>query len=66
MSLFLRLYKSLPIIKQLSAIQEQLAAFQRRLGMMEASAAVQAMAALKVGNPRYPDPKRLLAHGAQY
>ena len=66
MSLFLRRYKSLPIIKQLAAIQEQLAGFHRRLGMIEASAAIQAMAALKAGNPRYPDPKRLLAHGAQY
>src|SRR6266446_705823 len=66
MSLFLRLYKSLPIIKQLGAIQEQLTGLQQHLRIMEASAAIQAMAMLKAGDPRYRDPKRLLGHGAQY
>jgi hypothetical protein len=66
MSLFLRLYKSLPIIKQLAAIQEQLAGLQRHFRIIETATVIQAMATLKAGDPRYRDPKRLLAHGAQY
>lgn len=66
MSLFLRLYKSLPIIKQLAGIQEQFAGMQRHFRIIETAAAIQALATIKAGDPRYRDPKRLLAHGAQY
>jgi hypothetical protein len=66
MSLFLRLYRSLPIVKQLAAIQEQLTGLQRHFGIIETAAVIQTMATLKAGDPRYRDPKRLLAHGAQY
>lgn len=65
MSIFLRLYKSLPIIKQLAAIQEQLAGLQQHFRIVETAAAIQAMATIKAADPRYRDPKRLLAHGAQ-
>ncbi len=66
MSLFLRLYKSLPVIKQLAAIQEQLADLQQQFRIIEAAAAIQAMATIKDADPRYRDPKRLLVHGAQF
>jgi len=66
MSLFVRLYRSLPVIKQLTAIQEQLGGLQQHFRIVETAAVIQAMATLQAGDPRYRDPKRLLAHGAQY
>jgi hypothetical protein len=61
-----RLYYKIPVIRELRQVRRELeGAWQvRRLETIASS--VQALEALKAGNERYRDPKRLLAHGAQY
>jgi hypothetical protein len=63
-----RLYKNynLPIVKELRTIQGQLAGISRHFRIMETTAMIQALEALKAGDERYRDPKRLMVHGAQY
>jgi hypothetical protein len=59
-------YHKLPLVRDVQAIKtDQLRRiFHDRL--MESAAVIQTMEALKAGNERYRDPRRLLAHGAQY
>jgi hypothetical protein len=66
MNFFLRLYQSLPVIKQLAFIRQRLATLPQHFRLMETSAVIQALATLKNSAPRYRDPKRLLVHDAQY
>src|ERR1041385_5339198 len=63
---FLRLYRSLPVIKQLTAIREELNGLKQHLRLVESANLIQVLETLKAGNNRYRDPKRLLVHGAQY
>lgn len=61
-----RLYDSLPLFGELSAMRQILRGLPRHHQIMETTAIIQAIEALKAGNERYRDPKRLLVHGAQY
>ena len=63
---FTRLYRSLPVIKQLTAIREELNGLKQHLRLVESANLIQVLETLKAGNNRYRDPKRLLVHGAQY
>jgi hypothetical protein len=62
----LRFYESLPVLRELSGLKRQLGwpASTRRIMVM--TALIQALEVLKAGNERYRDPRRLIAHGAQY
>ena len=66
MNFFQRLYQSLPVIKHLIGSRQSRAAMRQHFRLMETAAAMQALSALKAGDARYRDPKRLLVHGAQY
>jgi len=66
MNFLLRLYQSLPVIKQLTFIRQRLATLPQHLRLMETAAVIQALASLRAGDARYRDPKRLMVHGAQY
>jgi hypothetical protein len=61
-----RFYYKIPVVRELHEIKKEREShwYLRRLIMVTSS--VQALEALKAGNERYRDPKRLLAHGAQY
>ena len=59
-----RLYKALPVVRELKALCARFGRLHLRL--LESSAVIQAIEALKAGNPRYRDPQRLLTYGAQY
>ncbi len=72
-NLIKRLYHSLPLIRELRMLDaglrlqsSQLSELSKHLRVTEAAAVVQALEALKAGNERYRDAKRLLVHGAQY
>jgi hypothetical protein len=63
------LYRRLPIVRELQAIQDsmkQVKAWERSLRLLETAALIQALQAIKTSDPRYQDPRRLLASGAQY
>lgn len=60
------LYRRLPVIRELKAIQESVTAWGQNLRLLETAALVQALQAIKASDPRYQDPRRLLASGAQY
>src|ERR1022692_150523 len=66
---FRSLYKGLPIVRELNSIQRslrQIADGQCKRRLLETSAAIQTLEAIKSSNPRYKDPQRLLTYGAQY
>jgi hypothetical protein len=58
-----RLYRKLPIVRDIEELKKQQHDFGR---IMTAATVIQTLEALKAGNERYRDPKRLLVHGAQY
>ena len=60
------LYRSLPVIKELNAIKDQLGCLPSHCRVMEAATMLQALEALKASDERYRDPLRLMVHGAQY
>lgn len=60
------LYGRLPVIRDLLAIRAELHHRWPYDRLMAASSAIRAIEAIKAGNERYRDPRRLLAHGAQY
>jgi hypothetical protein len=65
------LYRRLPLVRELQSIQNSLAQIkikvgERNLRLEETMALVQALQAIKTSDPRYQDPRRLLASGAQY
>lgn len=65
-NLFKRIYEGLPVIRELRRLQREngdARGFQR---LMQVTALLQTIEALKAGNERYRDPRRLIAHGAQY
>jgi len=64
----LELYGKLPIIRELRSM-EALSTAESKLRhdrLLQTAAVIQTLEALKAGNERYRDPKRLLVHGAQY
>ena len=64
---FKKLYHALPVIRELRKIDMQLnQVLTRHFRYLEASTITQTLAAIKAGDPRYRDPQRLLAHGAQF
>ena len=69
-NLLKKLYSSLPIIRELRRIDARLADQASQLAahfrLTETTGVIQALEALKAGNERYRDPKRLLVYGAQY
>jgi hypothetical protein len=69
-NLLTKIYHSLPMAKELHAIKHEQIRQSRLLDLQSrrvaTSAVLCAMEALKAGNERYRDAKRLLAHGAQY
>lgn len=60
-----KIYHNLPLIRDLKAIQVELAENRCNPQLMASAAFIQALEALKAGNERYRDPRRLLAHGSQ-
>jgi len=62
----MRLYYKIPIIRELNRIHNRFDAFPGHQRIIQTSAVIQAIEALKAGNERYRNPKRLLTHGAQY
>src|SRR5215475_7615515 len=63
------LYARLPVVRELQAVQDSLRhakAWQRKLRLLETTTLIQAIQAIKARDPRYRDPRRLLASGAQY
>jgi len=62
----LRFYHGLPLIRELRGLKAESSGLAEHRRLLEATAVVQALAALKAGHERYRDPARLLAHGAQY
>ena len=59
-------YLKLPFIRDLHQIRHELESSRSQERLKTQSAVIQTVEALKAGNERYRDPKRLLAHGAQY
>jgi len=65
----LKFYRRLPIVRELRAIYEsleELTGLNPSIRRLETAAMIQALATVKESNPRYQDPQRLLASGAQY
>ena len=62
----LNLYKKLPLVRDIKAIKTELVRLASHDRLFTSAALIQTLEALKAGNERYRDPKRLLAHGAQY
>jgi hypothetical protein len=58
-----KIYLSLPVIRELRRCEFHMA---RSLKLLEVANVIQTFEALKAGNERYRDPRRLLSHGAQY
>ncbi|MCE0496994.1 MAG: hypothetical protein LV481_03495 [Methylacidiphilales bacterium] len=61
-----RLYYKIPVIRELRQVRRELEGAWQFRQMATIATSVQALEALKAGNERYRDPKRLLVHGAQY
>lgn len=69
MAFIRKCYSKLPVIRELKSISANLQSFEelsRRLRAIEGASMVQAIEAIKSGNDRYTNPKRLLAYGSQY
>jgi hypothetical protein len=71
-TLFRSFYQRLPIVRELRSIQQlhmqslaEISGLQRSRRLLETTAMIQALAAIKSSDPRYEDPRRLLTHGAQ-
>jgi hypothetical protein len=62
----LDLYRKLPLVRDIQAIKTELVRLASHDPLLASAALIQTLEALKAGNERYRDPKRLLAHGAQY
>lgn len=58
-----KIYFGLPVIRDLRRFESHIA---RSLRSIEVANVIQMIEALKAGNERYRDPRRLLVHGAQY
>ncbi len=58
-----QIYHRLPVIHELRRFETQVAC---ELKSLREASVLQTFEALKAGNERYRDPRRLLAHGAQY
>jgi hypothetical protein len=58
-----KIYQRLPVLHELCRFEFHVA---DSLRLLEAANVIQALEALKAGNERYRDPRRLLVHGAQY
>jgi hypothetical protein len=63
---FRRFYHKLPLIRDLEAMQLELVNKRPLDRLMATAAFIQTVEALKAGNERYRDAKRLLVYGAQY
>ncbi|CAN5658165.1 hypothetical protein BH09VER1_BH09VER1_00160 [soil metagenome] len=61
-----RWLKSLPLIRDLQDINAKLNNLASHQRLIETTAIIQALEAIKNSHPRYRDPQRLLIHGAQY
>ncbi|MEP6506592.1 MAG: hypothetical protein ABJC63_00090 [Gemmatimonadales bacterium] len=61
-----RVYRRLPVVRELRDIQSSLAAMSGPLRVLETTAMIQALASFKANDVRYGDSRRLLLHGAQY
>jgi len=59
------IYNRLPVVRDMQAIKAHLGYLRPYDELMASAAIIQTIEALKAGNERYRDPKRLLAHGAQ-
>jgi hypothetical protein len=60
-------YHGLPVIRELCSLKTALATqWAPRVQQIQAAAVFQALATLKASDPRYRDPVRLLAYGAQF
>jgi hypothetical protein len=57
-----KFYNKLPIVRDLQSIQAEMVPYNR---LMKTAATIQTIEALKTGNERYRDPRRLLVHGTQ-
>lgn len=59
-------YNRLPLVRDLQAIRAELVYKKPHERLAASATLIQTLEALKAGNERYRDPRRLLAHGAQY
>ena len=64
--LFLGFINRLPVCREIHGIYQEMLYNRRHHRVMAATSVIQAIEALKAGNERYRDPKRLLVHGAQH
>src|SRR4051794_23126623 len=66
-SMLRNFYNRLPVVRELHALQHSLKrAKEHKHRVLETSALIQALEAIKRSDPRYQDPRRLLGSGAQY
>ncbi len=63
--LIARLYHTLPVVRELDRISRQLISLQQSLALQTSVSARQLVEWLKVTDPRYAEPKRLLRHSFQ-
>ena len=62
-----KIYRSLPVIRELQKIEGRInKIISHNMRTIGGSSVVQALEAIKTGDPRYRDPQRLLVHGAQF
>ena len=62
-NLLKKIYFGLPVVRELRRFGFH---SDRQLKAIQDATILQAFEALKAGNERYRDPRRLLVHGAQY
>jgi hypothetical protein len=60
------IYNKLPIVRDIQDVRDQVKWSQTYDGLMASASLIQALETLKSSNERYRDPRRLIAHGAQY
>lgn len=60
------LYRKLPVVREVSRIEPLLRNLPHQQRLSNIISVTQALEAIKTGDSRYRDPRRLLAHGAQY
>ena len=64
--LFKKIYRALPIVRELHFIEGQLSPVSPQSDLIRANSIIQALNTIKASDPRYRDQQRLLVYGAQY
>jgi hypothetical protein len=61
-----KLYGKLPLVRDVQAILTEMTHNRAHNRLIASATLLETLEALKAGNERYRDPRRLIAHGAQY